>query len=74
MCVFVAAQCSVLELQLEKKEIPDDVSWIHSLPSPGGPKQYLGPDRTVGHIKKVFNTSTSYRSEKESLLNVLLLS
>jgi len=21
--------------QLEKKEIPDDVPWIHSLPSPG---------------------------------------
>jgi hypothetical protein len=51
----------------EKKEIPDHVSWIHSLPSLG----YQGSIWSLSEqwdvlIKKKFNASTSQKCEKNS--------
>jgi hypothetical protein len=52
--------------QLEKKEIPDDVSWIHSLPYPETKAVFVVRSRSgTQYLKKnTFNTSTSQKSEK----------
>jgi hypothetical protein len=46
-------------LHLEKKEIPDDVPWIHSLPFPGDISSAWSQCAQRDILKIMFKTSTS---------------